>query len=678
MNKSEAKKRVKLLRDQISDLRYRYHVENDPEVTDSMYQGLMAELRALEEQYPDLLVKHSPTQRVAGEPAAGFKKVRHTVTQWSFNDAFTRADLEQWEERILKILEKKLGARPDNVEYSCELKIDGLHMVLTYDSGVLKTAATRGDGSVGEDVTQNVRTMHSVPLKLTKEVDIVVEGEVWMNTKMFEKINSLRERKSEPLYANPRNIAAGTMRQLDAKIVASRQLSFTAYDVSDGAIPETQDLEIAELKSLGFATDQHRSVQNSVEGITKFWNTWKNKSRSLEYWIDGVVVKVNSRKYQEILGYTGKAPRWAIALKFPAEQGTTTIRDVHVQVGRTGALTPVAVMDPVQLAGTTVTHATLHNFEEIDRLDVRIGDTVVVEKAGDIIPKVVKVLEKMRSGNERKISTPKRCPKCKSQVTKNEIQDKKKRTSASLFCTNQSCYAQILRKIAHFVSKKAFNIEGLGTKIVERLLDEGVVNNSADIFSLTSENLEKLKGLEGFGEKSIENLVVSIDTARDISLSRFIYALGIRHVGEETAIALADRFGSLKNIKEATLSDLEEVEDVGPGVASSLVEYFADKDNASLVKRLEGSVTILTQRKASNNGNFSGKTFVLTGSMSMSRSAAESAIRDEGGKISSSVSRQTDYVVAGSKPGSKLKKAQALGITILDEGSFEGLLFAKP
>jgi len=509
---SEIKKQVERLRAQIDDLRYRYHVENDPEVTDAMYDGLMDELRKIEQAHPELITKDSPTQRVAGKPLNKFEKVTHSVAQWSFDDAFSDEDMVAWEERNLNFLEKETGVRPTNLEYVCELKIDGLHMVLTYENGELKQAATRGDGRVGENVTQNVRTILSVPLKISEPVSLIAEGEVWLDRKMLEKINEERAQKNEPLFANPRNAAAGTIRQLDSGVVAARKLALTAYDISSfsGLVPKniselekTQEGELLSLKKMGFKTDSHWKVCKDLKQIFEFHNEWKKKKDSQPFWIDGVVIKVNQKEYQDKLGFTGKSPRWAIAYKFPAEQGTTKIKDVYVQVGRTGALTPVALMEPVKLAGTVVTHATLHNFDEVDRLGVKIGDMVVVEKAGDIIPKVVRVLDKMRTGEEKEIERPKSCPVCGGEVSTQNLDYKKGGiNSVAVYCLNKNCYAKELESIIHFVSKSAFDIDHCGEKIVEQLLDEGLIENAADLFSLTVGDLEPL---DRFAAKSASN-----------------------------------------------------------------------------------------------------------------------------------------------------------------------------
>ncbi len=665
-NKQKAKK----LAEQINDLRYRYHVLNDPEVTDAMYQGLMDELNKLEQENPELRTPDSPTQRIAGEPASKFEKIKHTVPQWSFNDAFSQEDLQAWEERVIRVLEKKLGKKPADLDYIAELKIDGLHMVLTYRKGILESAATRGDGKIGENVTKNVKTIHSVPLRLNKPFDLVAEGEVWLGSKMFEKINKDREKNNEPLFANPRNVAAGTIRQLDPKKVEERKLSLTAYDISGGQIPDSQSIELKMLKDLGFKTDSNWELCKNVQDIMKMYKKWIPKRHSEDFWIDGLVIKVNKKEYQDLLGFTGKAPRWAIALKFPAEQGTTKIKDIYIQVGRTGALTPVALMEPVQLAGTTVTHATLHNFDEIKRLGVKIGDSVVVEKAGDIIPKIIRVLDKLRDGSEKSFREPKKCPICKSEVRRYELRDlssKKESTQgASVVCTNKNCFAQQLKNVIHFVSKKAFNIDGLGKKIVEQLMNEGIIKNTADIFTLTKGDLEPL---ERFAEKSAENLIESIEKAKQVTLARFIFGLGIRHVGEETAIALANHFGTLEKVMKAPQETLSTVPDVGTRVAESIFEYFGNKKNQELVQQLQqNGIKFQAPSSKIQSQKLKGKTFVITGTLeSFSRDELKDKIRQLGGNLSGSVSKKTDYVIVGDNPGSKFGKAKELGVEIIDE-----------
>lgn len=664
------KERIEKLRAQIDDLRYRYHVLNDPEITDAMYDGLMNELRKLEEQYPEYASDQSPTRRVAGTPLEKFEKVRHAVTQWSFDDAFSIEDMENWQDKVLNFLEKELGHRPKDVEYMCELKIDGLHIVFTYENGILKLAATRGDGTIGENVTNNIKTIHSVPFNIpSKNNSLIVEGEVWLGKSQLQKINEERKKENEPLFANPRNAAAGTIRQLDPNIVEKRKLDTFIYDISYGEIPKTQELELKRLEELGFKVNQSRKLCNNLSEIKKFWEECYKNREKFEYWIDGIVIKVNQRHYQETLGYTGKSPRWAIAWKFPAEQATTVVEEVFVQVGRTGALTPVAHLRAVKLAGTTVTHATLHNFDEIKRLGVKVGDTVVVEKAGDIIPKVVRVLEKMRTGKEKTISIPKKCPICGGEVGKRDSQNE-----VALYCLNKECFARQMEHIIHFVSKKAFDIDHCGEKIVEQLLNEGLIKDATDLFTLTVGDLEPL---ERFAEKSAQNLVDAIKKSKNITLARFINALGIRNVGEETAEDLAEHFGSLEKLMNAPLEDLQKINGVGEKVAISIRDYFLNKENSAFVnKLLENGVNIKAiEKKNKVAGKLFGQTFVLTGTLaSMSRDEAKGKIKELGGEVPESVSKKTSAVVAGENPGSKLEKAQNLGVKVLDEEKFLELI----
>ena len=659
----EIQKRVEKLRAQVDDLRYRYHVLNDPEVTDMMYDGLMDELRKLEAQYPELITQNSPTRRVAGIPLDKFEKVTHTVTQWSFDDAFSREDMDGWQDKILNYLEKQLGRRPYDVEYICELKIDGLHNVFTYEKGELALAATRGDGAVGENVTNNIKTINSVPLKLREPVDIIVEGEIWMGMKQLAKINEERKKENEALFANPRNAAAGTIRQLDPNVVAKRKLDTYIYDISAGDIPATQEVELERLESLGFKVNPYRKICKNLDEVQKFWEEWQKKKDTADYWIDGVVIKVNQRKYQESLGYTGKSPRWAIAWKFPAEQGTTVVQDVYVQVGRTGALTPVAHLAPVKLVGTTVTHATLHNFDEIERLGVKVGDTVVVEKAGDVIPKVVRVLEKMRTGKEKTIHLPKECPICGGEVGKRGDGD-----NVALYCLNKNCFAQQMEHVIHFVSKKAFDIDHCGEKIVEQLLSEGLIKDAADLFALTVGDLEPL---DRFAEKSARNLVDAIEGAKHVTLARFINGLGIRNVGEETAEDLAEHFGSLEKFMAASIEELQEINGVGEKVAVSIREYFDNRENLKYIDRLLGNGVKIARAAHKIGGKLSGQTFVLTGTMAaMSRDEAKEKIKALGGEVSESVSKKTSFVVLGENAGSKLAKARELGVKVLGEEEF--------
>jgi len=668
---TQREQKVQKLREQINDLRYRYHVLNDPEVTDHMYEGLMNELKKIEDEHPELKTKNSPTERIGSQVQEKFDKVTHAVRQWSFHDAFTREDLEQWQERNIKILEKKLGNKPKDLNYTTELKIDGLHLVLTYEQGEIKTAATRGDGKIGEDVTQNIKTIHTIPLSLKQPESLIVEGEVWLSTTQFTRLNKQREQAGEPLYANPRNVAAGTIRQLDPKIVAERKLSFTAYDITAGNVPDNQKQELEKLKTLGFVIDDHTKVYNNIDDIIDHWKLWNKKRTSKEYWIDGLVIKINQKKYQDMLGHTGKAPRWAIALKFPAEQGTTIVKEVYWQVGRTGVVTPVAHMEPVQLAGTTVTHATLHNYDEINRLDLRVGDTVVVEKAGDIIPKIIRVLDKLRTGKEKKIKEPITDP-YGNPLERREIQGKNGNKSVGLYTTNMESVAIQKQRIIHFVSKKAMNIDGLGEKVAIQLIDTGLIQTVADIFTLTKEDIISL---EGFKDKSSENLIQAIQNAKNVTLPKFIFSLGIHHVGEETAIALANHFQSLTNIMNASQEELNEINDVGPRVAESITLYFSDKKNQDMLNKLQANGLHILLQSQKNTNVLKGKTFVLTGTLhTMTRDEAKEQIRIDGGNVSGSVSKKTDYLVSGENSGSKYEKALSLGVEIINEQTFRELL----
>lgn len=668
MTKTEAAERIEKLRREIEHHRYQYHVLDKPELTDAVWDSLKNELAKLEEQYPDLVTADSPTQRVGGKPLAKFKKITHTVAQWSFNDAFTDDDLRAFDERVkrgLSLLENV------NVEYMCELKIDGLHVVLTYENGRLLHGATRGDGKVGEDVTHNLKTIESLPLTLREPVNAIVEGEVYIATPDFKRLNAERAKRGEVLFANPRNAAAGGLRQLDPKLAKERRLDCFLYDISQGESENTQEGELRRLRELGFKVNNHARLCRGVDEVRAYWREWEKKKDKENYWIDGVVVKVNKVEEQRVLGYTGKAPRFALALKFAPEQVTTVVEDIEVQVGRTGALTPVAHLRPVQVAGTTVSRATLHNEDEIRRLDVRIGDTVVLEKAGDIIPDIIQVLPKLRTGKERKFVMPKLCPVCGSAI---ERRVGGKEQTVALFCTNKQCYAQTLRGLAHFTSKVGVDIEGLGPKVVEQLVQAGLVGDAADFYTLT---VGDVLPLERFAEQSAQKLISAIAARRVITLDKFINALGIRHVGEETALALAEHFGSVDKLKSATEQQFSEVPDIGPVVAQSLTEWFKDKQNIALLDKFarEGVVVQSHAKPKKTTGKLVGKTIVVTGTLEkFTRDEAKAAIREAGGKVAESVSKQTDYVVVGDNPGSKVDKAKKLGVEILNEEKFTSFL----
>lgn len=664
----EIQERAKKLREVIERNRYLYHVLDKPAASDAVDDSLKRELAELERQYPELLTPDSPTQRVGGEPLKKFSKVTHAVAQWSFNDAFSETEIIAFDTRIRKFLH--VGTT-EKVTYNCELKIDGLHVVLTYEQGQLVLGATRGDGVVGEDVTANLKTIPSIPLRLREPVDVIVEGEVYMPTPTFEALNKERQKKGQALFANPRNAAAGGIRQLDPKLAASRNLNFFAYDLSRAKeYPPTQHEELECLKKLGFRINKQYEVATSVAAIMAYWERWKKQKEKEDYWIDGVVVKLDQRAWQQRLGYTGKAPRWAIAFKFPAEQVTTVVEDIVVQVGRTGALTPVAHLRPVSLMGSTVSRATLHNEDEIKRLGLKIGDTVVIQKAGDVIPDIVEVLPKLRTGKEKTFTMPKHCPICHSPVERRAGGAGK---TVALYCTNARCYAQTLRQNIHFASRGALDIGGLGKKIVEQLMATGLVRDPADFFALTKDDLLPL---ERFAEKSADNIIAAIHEKRMVELPRFINGLGIRHVGEETSVALAEAFGTLEKVSRTTLEQLQQVGDVGATVAESIAAWFADQQNQKLLQKFfANGLRVKTYRSKKAGGPLLGKTFVLTGSlMSMSREEAKQRIRALGGNTTESVSKQTSYVVVGDAPGSKAEKAKKLDVPTLTEAAFQKLL----
>lgn len=659
----EIRERAKKLRETIDRHRHLYHTYDNPEISDEAYDALVRELEELESNHPELQSKDSPTQRIGGKPLEKFEKVEHQVPQWSFNDAFNEEDIKAFDERVRKAL-------GENPIYTAELKIDGLKVVLTYEKGELKLAATRGDGRVGENVTQNVRTIESIPLKLNSPKSVVVEGEVWMSKKVFHRLNQEREKRGEELFANPRNIAAGSLRQLDPAVTAERKLDNFIYDLASikgEALPQSQEEELKLLKDLGFKVNAHFEKFNDIEGVIKYWRSWGKKKDKEDYLIDGVVVKVNDRKSQERLGYTGKAPRFGIAFKFPAEQVTTVVENITLQIGRTGVLTPVAVLKPVLVAGSTVSRATLHNEDEIKRKDIRIGDTVVLQKAGDVIPEVVSVMTELRTGKEKVFKFPTHFPLCGGDGRIERIPGQ-----VAYRCVAKDSFEQQRRKLEHFVSRKVFDIDGLGKKLVQQLMEAEIISNFDDIFTIKRGDLENL---DRFGDKSIDNLLQAIETARDITLPRFIASLSIPQVGEETARDLAQYFGSVEKFAKATLEELQSIEGVGPIVAEAIVSWFKDGENRKLFERLLKQVDIKSENKKKTSNKLSGLTFVLTGTLeTLPREEAKERIRNLGGSVSSSVSSKTDYVVAGSEAGEKLSKAEELGVRVIDEKEFLKLL----
>jgi len=673
MKENGEKTRIRKLREVIRKHDFLYHVHDAPEISDEAYDALVRELRTLEEKYPELITPDSPTQRVGGKPATEFKKIHHKMRQWSFDNVFDFVELKKWDERVRRLTAGNSRTENVPIAYMCELKIDGLKVVLTYEEGVLVHAATRGDGVVGEDVTQNIRTIRSIPLSLPEPMNLVAVGEIWMPESELARINKERKKQDEPLFANSRNAAAGSLRQLDSRIVANRRLDSFIYDIDEykpttnNQQPTTQKEELDFLKKAGFKVNPYYHLCDTLAEVQEYYEAWSVKRKKEDYGIDGIVIKINSSILQGALGYTGKSPRFGVAYKFPAEQTTTNIEDIFIQVGRTGALTPVAALTPVRVAGSTVRRATLHNEDEIKRLDVQIGDTVILQKAGDVIPEIVRVLSEFRTGKEKKFIMPKKCPSCGSPVERSVI-GKGDEASAAHYCTNKKCFAQEMENLVHFVSKKGMNIDGLGEKIVEQLVLEGLVSDPADFFELT---VDDLGTLDRFAEKSAQNLIAAIEGSKKVALSKFLFALGIRHVGEETAELIANHFGTLAAIRNASVEDIDAIEGVGEVMTRSLYEWMHNKKNETLLNRLLSHVRIENPKAKTQNLKLNGKIFVLTGTLSsMSRDETKTRIKSFGGKVTGSVSKETDYVVAGVDPGSKYEKARELGVPVLSEKEF--------
>lgn len=672
MTKKEAQQKIEKLRAVVEHHRTLYHTHDQPEISDEAYDALVRELFALEDANPEF-AKNSPTQKVGGEVLEKFTKVKHEVSQWSYDNIFNHDELIAWEEKIERFISKTI--HKDRLpSYITELKIDGMKIVVTYKNGKMVLGATRGDGEVGEDITHNIKAIQSIPADLGKNIDLIVVGEAWMKKSDLVKTNKAREMEGLPLFANTRNATAGSLRQLDSAITRTRniQTSFYAIDkfeTSDGKLsqPKTQEEILQTLLKLGFSVNPSHALCKTIGDIETYYQAQSKIRDTHEYGVDGVVIKVNELDISDALGFTAKSPRSGVAYKFPAEEVTTTVEDIQVQVGRTGALTPVAHLRPVRVAGSTVSRATLHNEDEIARLGLRIGDTVIIKKAGDVIPEVVRVLSELRTGKEKKFTMPKKCPICGSEVRKETIGTNA--ASAALYCSNRNCFAQDLERMIHFVSKKGMNIVGMGDKIVEKLINEGLISEYADIYELEQGDLEVL---EKFGEKSAENLIASINTSRNTTLPRLLYSLGIRHVGEETAELIATNFPTiLASRQELDASRLESVEGVGPVVAEEIVKWFKDSHNQKIVQALLPHLLIASQPASPAGRSLAAKIFVLTGSLeTLSRDDAKARIKSLGGKVASSVSKNTDYVVAGTDPGSKYTDAQKLGVTILNEQQF--------
>jgi DNA ligase (NAD+) len=672
MSDREAAKRIAELRRQIEHHDYRYYVLDDPEISDARYDALMRELRELEVEHPGLVTADSPTQRVGGQPSRGFSTVRHAVPMLSLDNAFSEQDLLEFDRRV----RERLGV--ETVAYSAEPKIDGLAISVRYERGLLAQAATRGDGSAGEDVTANVRTIASLPLRLLGNAPDVLEvrGEVFMTRKSFERLNQRAAEAGEKTFANPRNAAAGSLRQLDPRVTASRALDAFFYGVgaSEGWTAPKRQGEVRDaLRGFGLRTCPEAATVEGVQGCLAYHSRLAGLRDKLGYDIDGVVFKVDRLDWQDELGFVARAPRWAIAHKFPAQEETTTVRGIDFQVGRTGALTPVARLEPVSVGGVTVSNVTLHNIDDLERKDVRIGDTVVVRRAGDVIPEVVRVITDSRPRNARRVGLPERCPACGSHVTRAEG-EAVARCSGGLVCS-----AQRREALLHFASRRAMDIEGLGEKLVEQLVDSGRVETPADLYTLKA---DELAALERMGEKSAARLVEALERSRATTLPRFLYALGIRDVGEATALALAGHFGRLEAIEAATTDEIQQVPDVGPVVALHVKDFFDEPHNRKVIRALRDAGVTWPDGEPvlrSDEGPLAGEVVVITGSLdSMNRDQARAAARAAGATVTDSVSRKTTLLVAGADPGSKLRKATELGVRIEDEAGFLRLLGRDP
>ncbi len=700
MDLKSAQGRIEKLKGKIKDLNYKYFVLDESEVKESVRDALKRELIELETKFPQFITQDSPTQRVGSVLSGRFKKVRHRTRKKSLADVFNAEEIKEWHERI-----KKLTNTP--IEFVCELKIDGLNITVQYEKGHFKRALTRGNGVEGEDVTHSVKTIESIPLELNKKIDLEVSGEVFMPKKSFEKLNKEQKSKNLQKFANPRNAAAGSVRQLDPKIAASRNLDMIFYHIDKSTLKnvKSQEETLRGFKALGLKTCNQYKKFHNINEVIKFCESWHKKKNKLPYEIDGIVIKVNSFQQQKQMGYTAKAPRYAVAYKFPAEQTTSRILDIILQIGRTGAVTPVAVMKPTLVAGSIVSRATLHNEDEINKKDIRIGDTVIIQKAGDVIPEVVQVMKDLRTGKEKKFHFPKKCPICKSKIVR-------EKGLSAYRCTNPNCEAKEKRSIGHFVSRKGFDIDGLGNKVVIQLVENDLLKNTADIFTLKKEDL---MSLNLFKEKRTENLIISINKAKIMPLDRFLFALGIRYLGEQSSydfskflithtkksntkikrIKIKNSQQSMFKISETTntpkekfpildliatvqsfsLEEIKNIDGIGDKIGEKLYEWFNDKNNKKYLEKLYEVGVILATDHLKTSGKLAGKSFVLTGTLqSMTRDQAKIRIKQKGGKVHSSITKDTNFLVAGQSPGSKLKKAKELGIKVINESIFKHML----
>lgn len=658
--------RLKKLRETVAHHQKRYYEEDAPEISDEAYDGLIKELAELEEAVEGK--KSRVTASVGGNATEAFAKVTHKVRQWSFDNVFTEEELQEWDGRVRKLL-READRGDEKVSYVVEHKIDGLKLIVEYQKGKLIRATTRGDGIVGEDVTHTAKTIKSLPHELPQKIDLICVGEVWLSESEFERINTEREKNEEPLFANPRNAAAGSLRQLDPSVAASRSLSLTVYDLdyTDTEPSRSQWEELQLLKKLGLPVNTHSKKCGSVSEIQEYYETWTASHESLPYGVDGIVIKLNDVSQQRALGYTSKAPRFGVAYKFPAVEATTVVEDIGLQVGRTGVITPVAHLRPVLIDGSTVSRATLHNEDNIKNLDVRIGDTIIIRKAGDIIPEIVSVVLPLRPEKTKPYKFPKKVPECGGDGSIERIPGE-----AAYRCVSRDSGILHRQRLYYFVSKNALNVDGVGPRIIDLLLDQNLISTYADLFTL---EFGDLKNLPGFKDKAAQNVIDSLEQARAVTLHRLLVGLSIDNVGEETARLIAQRFGSLEEIRRAPVGEIANIHGIGDTVAESVVEWFAKKENQETVQSLLPYLRITKPERTSSNSKITGKTFVLTGTLaSLTRDEAKQMIQQGGGKVSSSVSKKTDYVVVGSDPGSKAADAKRLGVNIVDEAAFVRLV----
>ncbi|MBN3039265.1 MAG: NAD-dependent DNA ligase LigA [Candidatus Omnitrophica bacterium] len=669
---SKTKKEVEELREKIRHHDYCYYVLDQPEISDSEYDKLMRRLKSLESVHPELLTPDSPTQRVSGQPIKEFKSVRHRLPMLSLDNAYSYAELHDWVERVRKGL-----GQGEKIEYITELKFDGTSASFTYRDGRFILGATRGDGQIGDDITANLRTLPTVALRLISSAKypvpkfLEVRGEVYMEHNDFQRLNREKQKKGEPLFVNPRNAAAGSLKLLDPKITAQRKLRHFIH--SFGSLEKGKKISthwefIQSAREWGLRLNPHSRLCKNIDEVINECQKWQERRKTLAYDIDGMVIKINYIRQQQKLGHTLKSPRWAIAYKFPAEQATTVLQDIRVQVGRTGVLTPVAILKPVECGGVTISRATLHNFDEIKRLGVRVGDRVVVERAGDVIPKIIKAIEGVRTGRERIFHIPARCPDCGGKIVK------EKEEEVAYRCTNPLCPIQLEKELVHFASRQAMDIEGMGKSVVEQLVRRGMVKNIADIYNAL--NKEKLLQLDLFAEKKAENLLKAIEKSKDRPLSRLLFALGIRHVGEKAAYVLASRFGNIDDLAKAKQDDLQNIAEVGPIMAEAIVEFFSSLQAKKLVESLKKAGLNLREEMAGATAwSLTGKTFVFTGELEgYSRTQAQRLVQERGGNYSSAVSKNTDFIVIGKNPGSKYEKAKKLNVKIIKEKDFKKMV----